>query len=186
MGAPGLRVGRGVLAMSKVTTIICLGGNVNRAIKAAEVALSVPGSRIIVSSEGNPALVAEIFTNHGVDLSRVYFDFKAWDTVTNFTHTKQLVRKFNTSHLIVVTDKLHVKRSMAIARSFYYPTLKITPEFLNVSWNRKDSSVIRDVIRTLVYRFTGILITGGGVKSARMPDILKDEQIARDLGLLRE
>ena len=54
---------------------------------------------------------------------RYIIDFKAWDTVTNFALTYDLIKnQIEAKRLLVVTDKFHIERSMIIATKIYYLT----------------------------------------------------------------
>jgi len=100
--------------------ILCLGGNTSRLYAAIDLFKKHPNSKIVVSSEGNPDLVVSLLDRAGVPRNQFILDFQAWDTVTNFTKTKKLVLSYKPRALCIVTDKFHMRRSMAIAQAVYW------------------------------------------------------------------
>ena len=71
--------------------ILHLGGGMDRANKCIELANLYPDAPILVSSEGGNPI--EYYSQRGIDPNRVFLDYDAWDTVTNFTHTLKRIKK---------------------------------------------------------------------------------------------
>ena len=74
------------------TVILHLGGNVNRIDKTIELALANPNAVVVVSTEGSPSTVISRLDAAGISRNRYILDFKAWDTLTNFALTYDLIK----------------------------------------------------------------------------------------------
>ena len=74
------------------TVILHLGGCVSRIEKTLELAAAHPDAVIVISSEGSIARVINRLEAAGVARDRYILDFKAWDTVTNFALTFDLIK----------------------------------------------------------------------------------------------
>jgi len=137
--------------------ILELGGNIARMDKAIELSLASPGSWLVVSSEGDPAACLQKLQSAGVDPSRTILDYKAWDTVTNFTNTKPLIESLAPSELMVVTDGFHMLRAMSIARLVYFgASFSVTAHPSSpVDHHESKRLVISDTLRAILSRFTG-------------------------------
>lgn len=166
--------------------ILELGGNPSRIYRVIELAQQYPSAQIVISSEGSPDLVVGLLRGAGITDARFILDFKAWDTVTNFTHTLQLVRSYVPGTLYVVTDQFHMKRAMAIARAVYFLRgIKVVPvPYMGSEPHPPESGeLIRyDQMRSWIWRLTGYLQYDKAVKDQRMPGIEADEQHARQQG----
>jgi uncharacterized SAM-binding protein YcdF (DUF218 family) len=156
--------------------ILELGGSPNRLKKAAEIYHQFPDAIVLISSEDSAHLCLNILAEANVPESKVFFNYDAWDTVTNFTETYKLITKANAQQLFVVTDKFHMERAMAIANVVYFASsIKLTPcEYLGGDLNRQESSgLIRaDFLRALCWKLFGFLFYDKKVKQERMPGIL--------------
>lgn len=164
--------------------ILDLGGNVNRVTTAVELAQQHPDTVIIVSSENVPDVVVSLVDNGGISRDRLILDYNAWDTVTNFTTTYKLIKSFNPKKLYVVTDKFHMRRSMAIADATYFRRgveLIPTPHD-SVRQDEPLKLVIEDFFRAAFCRLTGYLFYDPTVKKQRMPGIEADKRRALSQG----
>ena len=161
--------------------ILELGGNTRRLYKAVELADQYPQAKIVVSSEGNPDRCISILRGAGIRDDRFVFDFNAWDTVTNFIGTLNLIKSFRPKKVYVVTDKFHMKRSMAIARGvFFLSFIKLIPcpYMGSEPHDPEPAKYIRmDRYRAWLWRLTGHLKYFPHVKEDRMPTIRDDHQI---------
>lgn len=168
-----------------MNVIICLGGDYRRNISAALITKQNPDAVVLVSTETENQAVADIYKNTGVDLNKIWFDFHAWDTVSNFTETYKWIKNKKPKKLWVVTSDYHMRRSMAIANVVYALSgiELISIEHPSDS-DRKEplSQVIACALRALVWHITGNP-GGEGAKKQRMPgfEIAKQQTIA--LGL---
>ena len=148
--------------------ILHLGGGMDRADKCVQLANIYPDAMILVSSEGGDPL--KYYTDRGVDPSRVFLDYDAWDTVTNFTHTFERVKKqFRAQLVFVVTHDFHMKRSMRIADAVYWMRgIKAVPAPSGGPDREEPENYVRDdTIRAWVWRLTGILFYWKSVRDAR-------------------
>ncbi|WNN91315.1 YdcF family protein [Gloeocapsopsis dulcis] len=137
--------------------ILVLGGSTKREKFAAQFARKHPDIPIWVSG-GTPKDYAEgVFTDAGVDLNRLYLDYRAVDTVTNFT---TLVDKFQSqgiSKIYLVTSDYHMRRAKIIG-SIVLGSRGV--EFQPVSVPSDESpepveKAIRDGARALLWVTTG-------------------------------
>jgi len=148
--------------------ILHLGGGMDRANKCIELAKIHPDAMILVSSEGGNPL--EYYSQRGVDPNRVFLDYTAWDTLTNFTHTLKRVKKeFRTEKVFVVTHDFHMRRSMAIANAVYWMR-GITPIACpsgGPEHKEAENLVSDDTIRAWIWRLTGLLFYWKSVRQER-------------------
>jgi len=148
--------------------ILHLGGGMDRADKCIQLANIYPDAMILVSSEGGNPI--EYYAQRGIDPNRVFLDYTAWDTVTNFTHTFHRIKKeFKAKKVFVVTHNFHMKRSMRIADAVYWMT-GITPipsPSGGPEHNEPQNYVRDDTIRAWIWRLTGILFYWKSVRDAR-------------------
>ena len=152
--------------------ILHLGGGMDRANKCVQLADIYPDAKILVSSEGGNPL--EYYTQKGIDPNRIYLDYTAWDTVTNFTHTfKRVKDEFEVDIVFVVTHDFHMKRSMRIAEAVYW-LRGIKPVAMPSggpdpygNYQEPHNYVRDDTIRAWVWRLTGLLFYWQKVRDAR-------------------
>lgn len=166
--------------------ILHLGGNANRVEKTIEVYKEHPEAKIVISSEGAPQYIYDQLVGAGIDTKQFVFDFNAWDTVTNFTETFSFIEDRAPKNLYVVTDKFHMRRSMAIAKMVYLfePISLIACPYMGGDTSRTEPFrlVLEDAGRSLVWKMSGYLIYDKKVKADRMPGIDGDKQYCLDQG----
>ena len=164
-------------------TIMELGGNPNRLQKVIELAAQYPDAPIVISSEGPVQQVIAIMDGAGISRSRWTLDYTAWDTVTNFTCTLPLLRKLNTTKVLVVTDGFHMKRSMRIATAVYFDNgiEPVAEPSSPVDHQESRKLVLGDTARAWLWRFSGQLVASQDVYDARMPYFLDQYYVARTL-----
>ena len=166
--------------------ILELGGNPARLYRVIELAHQYSDTKIIVSSEGSPDHVVGLLRGAGIPDDRFILDFKAWDTVTNFTETKQLLRGFNPAKIFIVTDNFHMRRAMKIANAVYWLSgisLIAEPYMGSEPHDPEPNALVRqDAFRAWLWRLIGILKYDKAVKEQRMPALEADEQHSREQG----
>lgn len=166
--------------------ILELGGNPARLYRVIELARQYPDAKVIISSEGSPDHVVGLLRGAGIPDDRFILDFKAWDTVTNFTHTLQLAKSYAPGIIYVVTDQFHMKRAMAIATAVYFLSgMRIIPSPYMGSepHDPEDPKYVRDDrFRAWLWRLTGYLKYYPDVKAARMPQLEADERHSKEAG----
>ena len=137
--------------------ILTLGGGADREEFTASFAQSHPSLDIWVST-GIPAQQANhIFRAAGIDLERVHLDYRAADTVTNFTSLVKDFKSRKIHHIYLITSQFHMRRAKTIA-TFVLGSQEITFTPVPVPSNRPKEStfhVMRDAGRSLIWVFTG-------------------------------
>jgi uncharacterized SAM-binding protein YcdF (DUF218 family) len=138
--------------------ILVLGGGTGREEAAAQIAKYHPSLEVWVSSgDGMPQSVYAIFQAAGVDNKRVHPDYRATDTVTNFTTLVSEFQQRGIQHLFLVTSDFHMPRAKAIATVVLGSRgIAFTP--VAVPSNRSPESnlrIARDVGRSLLWVATG-------------------------------
>ncbi|NDJ16539.1 YdcF family protein [Myxacorys almedinensis] len=94
--------------------ILVLGGAAEREQFTAEFAKQYPDLPIWVSS-GTPRDYSEwVFSEAGVDLNRLNLDYRAVDTVTNFTTLVDRFQQQGIRSVYVVTSDYHMRRAQMI------------------------------------------------------------------------
>ena len=163
-----------------------LGGTPSRMKTAIALAKIYHDAQIIISSEGNPVGVNDMLEAADISEDKYIFDYNAWDTVTNFTKTLQLVKSYKPENVYVVTDQFHMRRSMAIARAVYVLqgiNLHPVPYLGTTSRGSEDDHLVKtDRFRAWLWRLTGYLKYYPDVKQARMPGIIADQNKCMEMG----
>lgn len=137
--------------------VLVLGGATDREIFAAEFAKDHPDLPIWVSSGSNPEYAEWVFSEAGIEPERVHLDYRAVDTVTNFT---TLVDEFETQgikSIYLITSDYHMRRAAVIgeivlgSRGMTFKPIAVpsdqSPEPMN--------KVFRDAARAILWVTTG-------------------------------
>jgi uncharacterized SAM-binding protein YcdF (DUF218 family) len=95
--------------------ILVLGGDAHREEIGAQLAQHYPELRVWVSTGETPKVSRAIFQSAGIPDDRVYLDYRASDTVTNFTTLVSEFQQKGIQHLYVVTSDFHMPRAKVIA-----------------------------------------------------------------------
>lgn len=96
--------------------ILVLGGEPTREKFAAQFALKHPQLPVFVSS-GSPEEYAQyIFDTAGVPRDRIYLDYRAVDTVTNFTVMVKELERRKITDVYVLTSEFHMPRAIVIGK----------------------------------------------------------------------
>lgn len=136
--------------------IFTLGGDLQREIFTAQFAKIHPHLEIWVSSGTSTEGANWAFNVAEIPLTRVHFDRRAVDTVTNFTSLVADFKNRGIRHLYLITADYHMRRAKAIAylilgsqgiafTSVSIPTDKPVEPLLRL---------LRDVFRSLLWIFT--------------------------------
>ena len=100
--------------MEQPQAILVLGGSTQREKFAAQFARQHPDIPIWISS-GSPKGYAErVFAKAGVDQSRLHLDYRAVDTVTNFTTLVDELRTRSIKSIYLITSDYHMRRACVI------------------------------------------------------------------------
>lgn len=138
--------------------ILVLGGCLEREKAAAQIAAAYPDFDVWVSTgDRSPEETYPIFEAAGLTRDRVHLDYRATDTVTNFTTLVIEFRQRNIHHLYMVTSDLHMLRAKVIAvlvlgnSGIAFTPVATTTDQQNESWIQ----ITRDGGRSLLWIFTG-------------------------------
>lgn len=136
--------------------ILTLGGGIQREIYTAAFAKPRPQLDIWVSTGQEEAKVRAIFTKSGIDNRRVYLDYQAVDTVTNFTSLVHEFKSRNLHHLYLITSNYHMPRARAIATIVLgSQRIAITPvEIPSIRPPEPTWKQYRDISRALLWLIT--------------------------------
>lgn len=142
---------------SQPQAILVLGGRRDRETVAAQLAHQHPQLPIWVSSGSLPKQAKATFRNENIPLAQVTLDYRATDTVTNFTTMVGTLNNNNIRHIYLVTSETHMPRASEIAfwilgsRGIAYTPVIVpsnqAPEPHHKIW--------RDVGRSLLWLITG-------------------------------
>ena len=91
--------------------ILVLGGDVERERVAADLAAR-DGLPVLVSGGSNPEYAHWLFGRQGLDHGRVQLDYRATDTLTNFTSIVDELKRAKVRHVLLVTSSDHMQRAM--------------------------------------------------------------------------
>ena len=95
--------------------ILVLGGDVDRERFAGALARR-DGLPVLVSGGSNPEYAAWQFGQQGLDAARVHLDYRATDTLTNFTSVVDELRRARVRHVLLVTSSDHMNRALLVGR----------------------------------------------------------------------
>ncbi len=99
----------------KPQAILTLGGGEAREKFTAQFAQNHPSLNIWVSSGISCKKANRIFREAGIIEQRINLDYRAVDTVTNFTYLVTDFEKLKLKHLYIITSDFHMPRAKAIA-----------------------------------------------------------------------
>lgn len=137
--------------------ILTLGSWQEREQFTAQFAQVHPSLPIWVSSGIPPQPAREIFQAAGTPMSQVHLDYRATDTVTNFTTLVDTFKQQKIHHLYIITTDFHIPRSQAIA-AFVLGSQGIVFTPVGIPSNVPPEStchILRDVARSILWIFTG-------------------------------
>ena len=95
--------------------ILVLGGDVDRERTAAELARQ-RGLPVVVSGGSNPEYAHWLFAQSGLGGGRVLLDYRAHDTLSNFTSVVGDLRRARVRHVLLVTSSDHMQRALLVGR----------------------------------------------------------------------
>jgi uncharacterized SAM-binding protein YcdF (DUF218 family) len=162
--------------MRRVRTILHLGGRAERIQTTAHIARHwCPEAHIIFGTEADPANIVATMTAYGIPRDRYTLDYRAWDTLTNFTEVWDLLEKVGTTELYVVTDQYHIRRSMFIAQAVTaFTGITVIPCVEHTEDPGEEEAflrALRDGFKALFWRVTGITLGSRKLKALRMKQI---------------
>lgn len=100
--------------MDSPQALLVLGGAIEREEFAAKFASGHPELEIWVSGGSNIEYAEWIFAQAGIESDRVHLDYRAVDTVTNFTTLVDKLRSRGITSIYLVTSDDHMRRASII------------------------------------------------------------------------
>lgn len=137
--------------------ILTLGGGPEREEFTAQFAQNHLSLDIWVSSGNSPDYSYKIFQTAGIPSDRLHLDYRATDTVTNFTTLVSDFKQRRIQHLYLITSDFHMPRAKAIATIVLGSQgITFTPVPIFSSYPRESMiRIFRDFGRSVVWFFTG-------------------------------
>lgn len=137
--------------------VLVLGGAAEREQFAAEFAKQHPNMPVWVSSGSNPEYAEWLFDKAGIAPDRLHLDYRAVDTVTNFTSLADYFKTRDIRSVYLITSDYHMRRAQVIgeivlgSRGIDFQSIAVpsgkSPEPLN--------KVLRDAARSVLWVITG-------------------------------
>jgi uncharacterized SAM-binding protein YcdF (DUF218 family) len=137
--------------------VLVLGGSVEREKFAAAFAQAHPNLPVWISSGSNPEYAEWVFQEAGIAPDRLHLDYRAVDTVTNFTTLVDQFKQQGIDSLYLITSDYHMRRASVIgeivlgSRGIDFETVEVpsqrSPEPLD--------KAIRDGARAVLWVTTG-------------------------------
>ena len=137
--------------------ILVLGGHPVREKFAAQFALKHPQLPIYVSS-GSPQEYSEyVFDRAGIARNRIHLDYRAVDTVTNFTTMVTDFQKQRITDIYVITADYHMPRALVIGKVVLGSRgIQMHPVPIPTNVNAEDSTKsLRDGLRSVFWLVSG-------------------------------
>lgn len=143
--------------------ILTLGAWTDREQAAAEIARWYPSLEVWVSSGTPPEIARPIFQAAGISDNRLHLDYRAVDTVTNFTTIVPEFEDKGIQHIYLITSDFHMPRAKAIATmilgikgiAFTPISVPSDPDQSKKAKKETISPIIRDLGRSLLWIVTG-------------------------------
>lgn len=152
-----LAMGRWAQTDRQVPAILVLGGAEDREWFAARLAQQMPTATVYVSSGSPEPYARYVFEKSGIDLNRVHLDYRAADTVTNFTTIVDRLLADGVTDVYLVTSAFHMPRARAIGAIVLGSRgLSIHPQPVPTRHDPEPAGKIaRDSLRSLFWLVTG-------------------------------
>ena len=148
--------------------LLVLGGDKQRELFAAKFAQNYPSLPIWVSSGTNPEFAEWVFSEAGIKPDRLHLDYRAVDTVTNFTTLVDELQAKGIESVYLITSDDHMRRAQIIgeivlgSRGISFKPVAVpsgrTPEPME--------KAVRDGARAIMWLTTGY--TGADFSQAKI------------------
>lgn len=138
--------------------ILVLGGAAEREHFAAELAHQHPDLEVWVSSGTNPEYAQWLFREADIAPDRVHLDYRAVDTVTNFTTVVEDLKQEGVESVYLVTSDYHMRRAKIIAQVVlgrYDITFEPMPVPSDAPADEPITRGLRDGARAMLWVVTG-------------------------------
>lgn len=144
-------------AVVQPEAILVLGGDPEREDFAAKFARQYPDLPIWISSGSNQEYTEGVFSDAGIDFSRLNIDRTAEDTVTNFTTLADDLRARGISSVYLITSDYHMRRARIIGE-VVFGSRDISIKPVPVPSHKDSESLLksaRDGARAILWITTG-------------------------------
>ncbi|MEO0406026.1 MAG: YdcF family protein [Cyanobacteria bacterium P01_A01_bin.135] len=137
--------------------ILVLGGSIAREQFAVQFAQEHPALPIWISSGTNREFAEALFYEAGIGPERLFLDYRAEDTVTNFTTLVDEFEARNIDNIYLITSDYHMRRARVIgeivlgSRGIGFRPIAMETE----EPPEPTRKVLRDGARSVVWVFTG-------------------------------
>lgn len=141
----------------KPQAVLVLGGAAEREVFAAEFAQQHPNLPVWISSGGPQEYVEWVFTKAGIELDRLHLDYRALDTVTNFTTLADEFKQRGIDSVYLITSDYHMRRATVIGE-IVLGSRGITFRPIAVPSDHSPEpveKVLRDAARSILWVVTG-------------------------------
>ena len=137
--------------------IFILGGEEEREIFGAKFARAHPRLPVWISSGAPPSYAKKVFKKAGVSADNLHLDYRAIDTVTNFTTQVDRFKSKGITSVYLVTSDDHLSRARIIGEIvFGSQGIKIKPiTFESGRDSEPIQKTVRDSFRSLFWLITG-------------------------------
>ena len=143
--------------LTQPDAVLVLGGDPQREVFAADFARSHPDLPIWVSGGTNPEYARWAFARAGIDPNRVYLDYRAVDTVTNFTTLANELRDRGIDSVYLITSDNHMRRAFVIGE-IVFGSRGIAFKPVSVPSGQEPEPIqkaVRDGARAILWVVTG-------------------------------
>jgi len=157
--------------------ILTLGGDPSREAVAAQLARHYSSLDVWVSTGETRQKSQAIFRAAGIPDDRLHLDYRAIDTVTNFTTLVSDFEQRQIQHVYVVTSDFHMPRAKAIATIVLGSRgITFTPVVVPSDRPAESSArVLRDVGRAILW----MMIGRTGATLHEIQDRIQDREIRK-------
>ena len=95
--------------------ILVLGGDVDREVAGMKIA-KVLGLPLLISGGSNPEYSNWLIQKENLSPNLVKRDYRAEDTLTNFTYIVDELSEENINHILLITSEYHIKRAKVVGQ----------------------------------------------------------------------
>lgn len=137
--------------------IVVLGGHENRERAAAKLAAQYPNLSVWVSSGSPESYVKRIFMKAGIQRDRLYLNYQAKDTVTNFTTLVSELKNKDIKSVYLITSDNHMTRARLVGEIIFGSQgIILKPLSVNSHFPAETpQKCLRDVARAFLWLTTG-------------------------------
>ncbi|WP_448598166.1 YdcF family protein [Thermoleptolyngbya sp.] len=159
-----LVLGLGYVALSEVRAslqepeaVLVLGGSTAREQFAAEFARRHPDLPVWISSGSNPEYAEWVFSEAGIERDRLRLDYRAVDTLTNFTTLVDEFESQGIRSIYLITSDYHMRRAWVIGKIVLGSRgIEFKPvEVPSTQPAETTDKVLRDAARAVLWVTTG-------------------------------